>query len=165
VATFVGRSWFEPAPDEPLPISPVAIVPSAASDAAARELDAREPSDNARAERSGALPAAPLDAGAVDASIAGTTRRLPADAAPRRDRAVVVPLDARAEPAAEVVVAAAVDAAPVDPVHAHVPPLDAALASGFIQVTNRVWCEIWIDGVDRGRTRNVPLEVTPGPHV
>jgi len=32
-------------------------------------------------------------------------------------------------------------------------------------VRNYLWCNVWIDNVDRGNRRDVPLEVTPGHHV
>ncbi|MBC7973526.1 MAG: hypothetical protein H7138_00970, partial [Myxococcales bacterium] len=31
-------------------------------------------------------------------------------------------------------------------------------------VRNDLWCNIWIDGVDRGNRRDQPLEVAPGTH-
>ena len=49
-----------------------------------------------------------------------------------------------------------------------VPPAvgrEAESAVGHLIVHNDVWCMIWIDGVDRGNRRNVPLEVTAGRHV
>jgi hypothetical protein len=49
------------------------------------------------------------------------------------------------------------------------PPPDAASepasAAGHVIVRNYLWCNIWIDNVDRGNRRDVPLEVAPGHHV
>ncbi|MEO7736044.1 MAG: serine/threonine-protein kinase [Kofleriaceae bacterium] len=91
---------------------------------------------------------APRDAGVPrDARVA----RPPGDA-PRRGRDAGVPLDA---PIDEIV--------PPPPI---VP--DAAVApvitTGHVIVRNDLWCNIWIDGVDRGNHRKEPLEVGAGHH-
>jgi serine/threonine-protein kinase len=63
--------------------------------------------------------------------------------------------------------AGAVDAAPLDAAIAHDAAVDApasAPAVGYVIVRNDLWCNITIDGVDRGNRRNERLEVTPGHH-
>ncbi|HET9620713.1 MAG TPA: hypothetical protein VFP84_05080, partial [Kofleriaceae bacterium] len=52
---------------------------------------------------------------------------------------------------------------PPAPVDAGEP--DAPPAPSHVVVDNDVWCNIKIDGGDRGARRNTPLEVTAGHHV
>ncbi|HSR97816.1 MAG TPA: protein kinase [Kofleriaceae bacterium] len=60
---------------------------------------------------------------------------------------------------------AAIDAGAVAPTTT-APPLDAAVvpAVGHVIVQNPVWCEVWIDGKQRGILRNKPIEVPAGHH-
>jgi len=72
-------------------------------------------------------------------------------------------------PAAPLVPQARLDAAPgaapevtreVAPEVAIEPP-----AVGHVIVRNDIWCNVWIDRIDRGNRRNEPLEVAAGHHV
>jgi serine/threonine-protein kinase len=88
----------------------------------------------------------------ADARIAPPRGAAPRDAAPADHSAVAPPIDA-------AIAAAPVDAAPSQDAGA------APLAPGHVIVRNDVWCNISIDGVDRGNRRGQRLEVTPGHHI
>jgi serine/threonine-protein kinase len=69
--------------------------------------------------------------------------RPPADAAPELASLTPPPIDARLAPEPDV-------------------PRDAG---GHVIVHNDLWCNVWIDGVDRGSRRNELLDVAAGHHV
>jgi serine/threonine-protein kinase len=88
--------------------------------------------------------APPIDAGA----------RIDARGGRRSDAGAVIPLGA------DAAVAAPIDAAPILP-----PPADAAPREpGYLVVTSDAWCNVSIDGTDRGRWSATPLEVAAGHH-
>ncbi|HLL23248.1 MAG TPA: serine/threonine-protein kinase, partial [Kofleriaceae bacterium] len=88
---------------------------------------------------------ATLDALVPDAAVA--VRGRDASVARGRDATATVVIDAALQ----------VDAAE---------PPDAADARGLLTVVNDTWCEVSIDGVEKGRiTRSATYEVSAGPHV
>jgi hypothetical protein len=60
----------------------------------------------------------------------------------------------------------AIDAGVATPATTTTAPVDAAvvLAVGHVIVQNPVWCEIWVDGKQRGNLRNKPIDVPAGHH-
>jgi serine/threonine-protein kinase len=106
---------------------------------------------------------------------------LPADAAAEAlviadapdDAPVVVIPDAAVKPKVDAGVAikkdaavglAVLDAGVVPPLDAMPAAIDAPPAMGAIVVKNDTWCQVSIDGVDRGRLSAKPLPVTAGRH-
>jgi eukaryotic-like serine/threonine-protein kinase len=111
--------------------------------------------------------ATPLDDAAVTPRDAGVpvdarATRPPGDAAPRRPR------DAGARNAGARDAGVPIDAPIVETFAAPI-AVDAAVEPvvtvGHVIVRNDLWCNIWIDGVDRGNRRREPLEVSAGHHV
>jgi hypothetical protein len=107
----------------------------------------------------------PRDAGASPVGGARATSM----SASAGDAAVLRARDAAGPPADDPIPLTpstpALDAAPLrEP-----PALDAAIEPasvvGHVLVRNDLWCNIWIDQIDRGNRRNEPLEVTAGHHV
>jgi len=113
------------------------------------------------------VEAVPRDAGARDARATTAAVRPLLDAAVRRPRDAG-PRDpgvARDAPAAIEAAAPAIDvAAPIAPPITLDAAPEPSRAVGHVIVRNDLWCNIWIDGVDRGNRRREPLEVTPGHH-
>jgi len=87
------------------------------------------------------------------------------------DSASAVP-PSSAGPPSEVAAGTAVSAsgsASIDAPAAHEPAApdaasEPARATGHVIVRNDIWCNVWIDRIDRGNRRNEPIEVTAGHH-
>jgi eukaryotic-like serine/threonine-protein kinase len=111
------------------------------------------------------LASTPGDARAesmLDARASSTvaSSRIPSDAADRRPRDIpVAPAPSDAAPAI------AVPSLPDAPAPAPEVAPEPVNAVGHVVVHNDLWCNVSIDGVERGNRRNEPLEVTAGHHV
>ncbi|HSN25710.1 MAG TPA: serine/threonine-protein kinase [Kofleriaceae bacterium] len=106
----------------------------------ARPIDARPVDAVPDAVLDGAVDAPRVDAGRVDAGRADARVRLDAVIA-------MAPIDAAPD--------AAVDAAVV---------IDAAPAPGTLVVHNDTWCELFVDGADKGRLGKQPISLAAGHH-
>jgi hypothetical protein len=149
-----------------------------ASSATTAPLDAAHGDDAAIALEPPRAPEAPGDPViALDAAVVATTTRGDARSEPEPDaRGPLIPPLPRLPSDAAVrrihdAVALPPDAAPLIDAHAppELPELDAAIepaaAAGRVIVRNDLWCNVWIDGIDRGNRRNESIEVAPGHHV
>jgi serine/threonine-protein kinase len=147
--------------------------PAASLDAGHGEDPALPPAEPQRPEVARDLVDGPVRPPAAFPDAAVVAMAPPVDA-----RSAPPAADARAAPGAtprlsrDAGAAPAPDAAPRDDLpdaavlDARPPPEpDAQAAAGHVIVHNDLWCNVWIDGVDRGNRRNQPLEVAAGHHV
>ena len=189
----IGVGWLLAAPPSPrdLASAPVAEAPRviagpevlavAPVDAAGPDRVALAPSDAvATPTIDAALAIAPPDAAVRgDAAVAngGAGSGGPRGAAPRVTPAAPLKIARAGARAPAARAGSAATEAPVrlapDPAPRPTPPVDAPLAEaprapipapGRVIVRNDLWCTISIDGVDRGNSRNLPLEVAAGHH-
>ena len=104
-----------------------------------------------------AIDARPIDARAIDAEIVV-------------DAAIVIdamPVDAARLDARVRVTDAAPAVVPIDSAPADAKPdaaIDAAPQPGTLLVHSDAWCELFVDGEDKGRLGKQPIAVAAGPH-
>jgi serine/threonine-protein kinase len=159
------------------------VLALAGSSATAPALDAAHGDDAALAVVASRAPEAASEPSALDAPVVATiapadarpepaadARAAPGAAVPRISRGAAVhrTQDAAAVPLNRIGDTPPIDApGPPEPREPH--ELDAAIAvvaaGGHVIVRNDLWCNVWIDGIDRGNRRNESLAVAAGHHV
>jgi hypothetical protein len=108
---------------------------------------------------------AAIDAVAIDAAVDAPIDAMPIDAAPVIDARITrAPLDAGPRRPHEPPPDATITPPPAPPPPPDASPPDAPSGPGHIVVANDVWCNVWIDALNRGSRRNEPIEVPAGHH-
>lgn len=140
-------------------------APAGSLDAAAVPELATAPIDAPDGHVEHARPVAPPTRGSPVSPVSPVRLAPPTGQAPPARR---TPASSPA-PRGHDVAAIAPDAALPAEARSQAVELDAAVepapAPGHIVVRNDLWCNVWIDGVDRGNRRNEPIEVPAGHHV